>query len=637
MLDWSGICNHFIILGRVDMSIKTRLILIFIIVILLTSASISLFSYKAAENTVETQSAEWVGAYINQTVNRFNFFMDSIVRASMAISFNKDLNATLQRIGAGSYDDYNNLLRVMDLVAVFNNTNQYVYQVNIYGFKNNIFLTSRGSNMRIDGDSAEYMLVKELFIDNERAKTISQKWIECRPVKFYNQEVMVFTLIMPINDRLSNDIIGCVVTYITDKQISSLFRDWRLSSNHGSVALINENGAVISAPDDGLLGMDLSGYMGVDNQGQASFNKNVDGQECLVTYAATQYAGWGFLSIVPIKELMRENTSVLRQTILIVTGVTLILAILISYIFNLGFYKPVKDLVDNINLHGSYKDAGRSLMSRTDEIGFIFRSFDEVFSEKEELLKNVYEQKLHLKDAEIQLLHSQINPHFLYNTLDNVVWMNKSQKYDEANKLIRAIVRFFRASLGSGDEIVTVGKEKLQMESYFEIQTIRYADRLKVIIDFDDNILDCGMLSLLLQPIVENSIYHGIEKKIGDGVIKISGARDGCVLVFVIEDDGVGASDERLAEVNRAINAGAPEAAGFSALHNINKRIKLFYGDEYGIMLSGRGGGGMKVVVRIPVIEAAGAASVAGMTARMATGAAGAAAAGAIVVEEGRR
>lgn len=586
-----------------SMSIKTRLVFIFVVVILLTSISISMFSYKAAENTIKTQSADWISAYINQTVNRFDFFLGSILRASMSITFNRDLNKTLPKISEGSYEDYNSMLRAMDLVSVFNNTNQYVYQVSIYAFKNNIVLTSRGRNTPINPESEEYKLIKQILIDNPRAKTVTQKWIENRSVIFEQKSIRVFTLIMPINDRYSNEIIGCVVTYILDDQISSLFKDLNISKN-GNVVLIDEYGKVISALDKNMVGQDFSMFIEQDSsRNLLSYNKTVNGRDYFVTYARTQYAGWGFISIIPIKELMQKNTGVLGNTIILITGITFLLSILISYIFNLNFYKPVKYLVENIKLHDTDKNIDRSLLSRNDEISFIFRSFNEVFSEKRELIKNVYEQKLHLKEAEIRLLHSQINPHFLYNSLDNVIWMNKSQKHDEANNLVKAIVKFFRFSLSKGDEIVTVSQVKEQMESYFSIQKIRYADRLKVGMDFEKPILHCKMLKLLLQPIIENSIYHGIEKKAGEGMIEISGNREGNTLVFKVEDDGVGVSPERLTEVNRIINSDEQDEENFSALQNINKRIKLFYGDDYGIELSSHEGEGTTVIVKVPVLD----------------------------------
>lgn len=286
---------------------------------------------------------------------------------------------------------------------------------------------------------------------------------------------------------------------------------------------------------------------------------------------------------------------------ILISVVALLIAILLSFLINGIIYKPIGRLVLVVREHGT-EHAQDRLLCRKDEIGFLFRSFREILAENGDLIKNDYEKKILLKNAEIRLLHSQINPHLLYNSLGSIIWMAKSEQYSAIQDLVGALIKFYRMSLNKENEIVSLREVKEQIECYLSIQKIRYSDRLRVEIDFEESILRYKMLKLLLQPVVENSIAYGIEKKVGDGVVKVTAKRADELLLISVEDNGVGVSAERLEEINAIIHSDE-QPEDFSVLQNINRRIKLFYGDEFGISLSGRENKGMTVSISVPVLE----------------------------------
>lgn len=584
-----------------NLSLRSRLILIFLAVILFTSLCISWFSYKASEKAIRSQAEALIKGYLDQTSGRFELFMDNIHRTTMSVTFSKELNKFLLNTGGDNYENYYDLLRITDLMSTYNNSNRYIYLMVIYDFKNNTVIPSRGSKSVVTDDSAEYAFVKSVFVGNSQAKTIQYRWVGARSVNLHGLDKRVFTFLMPAKSNVSTEIIGCIATYILEDQLLSMCSSMAANSE-GAVILLDGNSQVMSAAgndfDDATLWKLIDRY----NPASSTYSREVDGTRYLVTTKKSEYDGWSFASVVSLNRLMLKSAGVLRNTFLIICIVTILVALLLSFVINLFFYKPIRYLINDIKVHGT-EGMDRKLATRNDEIGFIFRNFNEILNENKALVRNVYEQKIHLRESEIRLLHSQINPHFLYNSLDSIIWLLVFEEYDKIKSMVKAIVRFFRISLDKGNEIIPVRLVKEQIESYFVIQQIRYADRLRVEIAFEEAILQEKMLKLLLQPIIENSIYHGVEKKSDEGFVRVTGTRLDSELLFIVEDNGGGITAERLEEVNRIINTEEEDAESFYALKNINRRIKLFYGENYGIMIRNNQTGGLTVSVRIPVID----------------------------------
>ena len=206
----------------------------------------------------------------------------------------------------------------------------------------------------------------------------------------------------------------------------------------------------------------------------------------------------------------------------------------------------------------------------------------------------------------MRLLQEQINPHFLYNTLDAIVWMTEAGEKQKAIQVIQELSSFFRISLSKGQSEITVRNEKEHVKNYLEIQRYRYQDILDYEIDFDEEILDYHIQKLTLQPIVENALYHGIKNKRGGGCIKVSGKQDGEDIVFTIEDNGIGMNEEGLEKLRKLISGElvseelvSDEQRGFG-MANVEQRLEVHYGSEYGMTVDSTYGEGTTVTVRIP-------------------------------------
>jgi two-component system sensor histidine kinase YesM len=214
--------------------------------------------------------------------------------------------------------------------------------------------------------------------------------------------------------------------------------------------------------------------------------------------------------------------------------------------------------------------------------------------------EQVKEEQKQLRKAEFDLLQSQINPHFLYNTLDAIIWSAEAGNQKQVVNMVGNLSDFFRLSLNKGKETVLVHEELQHVRSYLEIQKIRYQDILSFQIDVPETFNEYQIPKLTVQPVVENALYHGIKNKRGGGTITITGEEKKDYYSITVEDTGKGMTEERLREVRKAIREGTPGQNVVYGLYNVNERIRLNYGEEYGLHIESQFDKGTRVVIRLP-------------------------------------
>ncbi len=211
------------------------------------------------------------------------------------------------------------------------------------------------------------------------------------------------------------------------------------------------------------------------------------------------------------------------------------------------------------------------------------------------------EQEKHRRRTELALLQAQINPHFLYNTLDTIIWLAESGEISQAVKMVDSLSSFFRFSLSRGQNIITIAEEERHVRSYLEIQQIRYRDLMEYEIDVPEQLKDFILPKLTLQPLVENALYHGIKTKRRQGFIRVSGKVQDKHLILEVYDDGIGMTEERLNMVKASLKGGKSEGFGLKAVH---QRIQILFGAEYGLTIESKPNVGTRTLVTIPMITA---------------------------------
>lgn len=360
--------------------------------------------------------------------------------------------------------------------------------------------------------------------------------------------------------------------------------------------VVTKEGEVISSVNKDLLGMNLK-----DEISGSEIVKNVSGyymnnqDKTIVSYYRLPKVSWYVIKVDEQAAVIEQN--LIRTIVLICMALAVVFGIIFYKIQKKRIIEPIITLAKDVSCFqegqyeiGTYSDA-------KDEIAVLNNNFIEMGKYIQNLIESVYKSQIREKEAQLQCLQSQINPHFLYNTLDSMRWMAvKKQQYDLAEQ-IEALSSLFKHALNQGKNITTIGQEIQHLRDYMTIQNNRFGDRIKTEISVEADLENCRVLNLILQPLVENAIVHGLEEKLGNGCIKVDIRKDGSDVIYTVEDDGMGTDQEKI----RMLMKERTDSHNVLALDNIDQRIKCKFGEEYGISFFSEIGIGTKVEVKMPL------------------------------------
>lgn len=368
--------------------------------------------------------------------------------------------------------------------------------------------------------------------------------------------------------------------------------------NNAHVYIVDENQTVISSPETAMIGRSLSSETYVNEifaDTEGFYRTSIHHHHAIVFYYTIAQNGWKVVLTVPENEF-DKRFGMINVLIIIAIFIFALFGLLFSYIQDKSIVLPLKKMVIemrkiqngdfNINLQ----------IKNQDEIGILGGVFKNMAVRLKEHIEKEYISQLKQKEAELAALQAQINPHFLYNTLDSIRWTAYDNNDVVVYEQLGALSDIFRHRLNKGNEMTTIRDEVKHVQDYIQIQQFRFGDRLKVDFDIDEALLDRSTLKLILQPIVENAIYHGIEKKLGEGRVDISIRLQNEYIQFIVKDNGVGI-DEELLHSLLADNSNRDK--GY-ALKNIHERIQLKYGKDFGVKISSKSHEGTTVEAIIP-------------------------------------
>ena len=317
--------------------------------------------------------------------------------------------------------------------------------------------------------------------------------------------------------------------------------------------------------------------------------------------------------VTEIESANKTNQS-LRNTSIILAALQIIITIIAIIISINGFIKvsdaiqkPISDM-ETLSTKVAHGDLNARIdIPHVDELDTLAANLNTMTSQIDVLIKKNMEEQKNFQKAEMKALQAQITPHFLYNTFDTIVWLAEEEKTDEVVRITKAFSQFLRISLSRGHEWITISQELDHIQNYLTIQKIRYADILNYTIDADEDLMDIKMIKLVLQPLIENAIYHGIKNKRGRGELKVSihyNDNDKNYIKFIVEDNGAGFTEERLGQVRNELRTSSEDSEKLSSvygLYNVNKKLKLYYGDQTdGLIIESEAGKGSKISFTIP-------------------------------------
>lgn len=370
-------------------------------------------------------------------------------------------------------------------------------------------------------------------------------------------------------------------------------------NDKGELVYEQQNGRERFAFDEKENRQELNTALGKTKE--SCFRLNYRGEKYLVTRTDMKTTGWTLVSMVPYKSVMAETMAISGVMILAV-AITLIVTLLLLNRILTGVVKPLKKLEKYmVQVNPDNMDQRMEILT-DDEIGHLSMKFNQMMDRIRNLKEQVIEEQEDKRKYEIQALQAQINPHFLYNTLDSIIWMAETNDSNIV-AMTEALAKLFRISLNKGNEEISLERELEHVKNYLIIQSMRYADKFTYEISAEPGVERCRTIKLILQPIVENCIYHGIKKKRGTGKITIRAYRREQNLIIEVSDDGCGMPEE----ICRKILSDEIESENISGsgigVKNVNERIQLRFGKKYGLSYSSEEGVGTTVTYVLPYNE----------------------------------
>lgn len=549
-------------------------------------------SMKFTNTSIFENSSEYTHTIIQQMNQNIDSYIDYMENIAYLISSNEDVQDYLfdeEIDNEGRYRILNQLQTILDSRSDIRN-------VGIIS-KNGRMLINDGSksvNQDLDLNTQEWYATA---LEKPNGPILTSSHVQHI---ISGERPWVITLSRGIRDRSgSGEKEGVFFIDLNYSAISELC-DQSTVGTKGYAFILDAKGNIVYHPQQQQLYNELqteniSLIMDTDEDTVLTGTGN-DGK--LYSISRSEKTGWTVVDCTNVKELLSKSRQ--AQSVYVLTAIILVIvALLFSRFMARSITLPIQKLRDSMKKvqEGDFSVSDVVVDSKN-EIGSLTKSFDVMTHRIHELMEqNVHEQEEKRK-SELKALQSQINPHFLYNTLDSIIWMAEGKKNEEVVLMTASLARLLRQSISNEDEVVPIANEVEYARGYLTIQKMRYKDKLEFQIEVDSSILYIPLIKLVLQPIIENAIYHGLKYKESKGLLIVKGfMKDGNAVLQVI-DDGVGMDEETLAHIydKHKVNYHSNGVG----VYNVQKRLKLYYGEDYGITYTSELGKGTTATITIP-------------------------------------
>lgn len=564
-------------------SLRNKILIFSLLMTLVPITIIGSFSYVRSTNIVREQASKLNMETLKQISNNMEFIIDDVRGISLNMINNNKLNEYLKVLNRGEA-----VLNpaIQSILGEYLLTKKHVYSIYIQD-RNGGGMDTQGARQVIEGNQ----LAELDRLEGKEAWSLSDVYVG-------NKKLKVITLYRAIRDTNNvHQVLGYMKINLANSQIRSIYEK-QVSNQQGLFFIIDSDKTILSTHSDQSIGQTLDDRFmqpRIFEDHEGYYDVEIDGKNYLVEFHTIDQTGWKLISYVPINFITRQSEEIKQVTFLSIG-----LSLFICFLFLLFFlFKVLKPLRQIRRLMGNLEKENFNVnmnVQGNDEIALLAGSFNKMSRRLNELINEVHVVKIKQKEAEIKALEEQINPHFLYNTLDLIYWVGRMEKAFETASLIETLSQLFRIGLNKGNGYTLVSKELQYIENYMLIQRKRFDNAISFNASAEPETLDCTVIKLILQPLIENAITHGIEKKGGYGHIEVSIYREDDILVYEVADDGVG-MDPAVAGQLQSPDGNPQQGVG---LRNINDRIRLSFGHAYGLEIQSEPGSGTKVIVRQP-------------------------------------
>lgn len=402
--------------------------------------------------------------------------------------------------------------------------------------------------------------------------------------------------------RNGNSMLGVLLVDMNYSSIEQLLEKANTDTSGEYVYLMAPDGEIIYHPKQNLIHMGLYEENNTEAAGyeDTTVKENFHGEKRLVTVKTISYTGWKLISVVPMKSFSMGMTG-MRNLVVLLVALTVLAVVILNQMVSARISKPLRRLNDSVKEWKAGNMNPDIYIGGSMEVEHLGKTLRSTVAQIRQLMDDIVVEQEEKRKSELDALQSQINPHFLYNTLDSIVWMITGERYDDAVFMITQLASLFRISLSKGKTVIKIEDEVKHARNYMNIQKIRYKNSFEVDFQIEEDILDGCIVKLVLQPLLENAIYYGMEFMDGEGEIHVRGYRKDKDVYLEVEDNGLGMPEEEAAELLNGKERPHKHGSGVG-LVNVHSRLKLRFGEAYGLVIHSCPDEGMMVQIHIPYI-----------------------------------
>ncbi len=561
------------------MSIKQKLLLLFSVQIIIPMAFMGMMFYKNTESIIQNKSVSYSADLLKMIELRMNDFSSNLVSITDDILYDAKMYAILDEkkseVATEDLRDYcYNLLR---RICLSNKEIQSITLASLNEYEYSYDLNAGGVSIE---SSASFKAMLE------KARLAQHKPTWYTEVDEENK-VRNLYLIRMIYDSDDFSERGLIILQINRQRLKDVYNDLSTEFMQSINILSKDNKWIIGTEEDWY---NEEENEWISNQAD-NWGYRIDKKEQrLLAFMNIEGTEWKIVAEGSLNQLVNEEMGHFRFLFIIVMTFTILLLSIFSILMAMDILSPINRLVHSIKKVEEENIHQEVIVDREDELGYLSKCFNKMSKEIDNLLNRVYKEELTRREAELKALQAQINPHFLFNTLESINWMAQLNNVPEIRDMVTSLGALIEASIGKGSPMVPLSKELKYIDSYLLIMKNRYGERLSYESDIDTSLLGQEVPKLILQPLIENAIYHGIDKMRKKGTIKLTIRREDETIYIEIMDNGKGMLPEEVEDLNQKFKEDRDDyILGDNrksiGLANVNGRVKLFFGKDYGLQI----------------------------------------------------
>ena len=571
--------------------IRSIIFLYFTITAAAASIFIGLSLYTRMSGQVSETVMEENQILIDQVNRSVENYLKTVMKLSDSLYYSIIKNADLSDPSVGERFNllYENNMDQTDSIALFSTDGELLESVPALRVRNNLDVTREAwFSYTLDRTENQHFFlpqVQQIF----ESSSDQYRW------------VIPMTRVVEIT-KGTDTVQGILLIHLNYTGLKLLL-DGVTLGNEGYIYLIDGNGEIIYHPRAQLIdsGLEHENNRAVSEYRDGIYQETFHGEERVITVKSVGYTGWKLIGVAP-RQTVSLNSLKTQLLVVFVAAFILFLMSLVNSYISSRITTPIRKLELSVNEIEKGNLNAKVDAEGSYEIRHLGQSVQNMAKQIQVLMADIVSEHEKKRKQEFDTLQSQINPHFLYNTLDIILWMIENEKPDQAVKAVTALARFFRISLSRGKSIITVKDELEHVRNYLMIQHMRFKNRFSYTIEAEDEVLELASLKLMLQPLVENAIYHGMEFMDGDGEIFISAWKEGEDLYLKVSDNGLGMTEEQVARLfSDTPHTGSSRGSGIG-VKNVNERIRLYFGSEYGLSIESEPDEGTVVTIHLPAV-----------------------------------